>query len=151
MRHEMNETRPDHPGPGGGRQPDELINNRVTRARQLILTGHTRQQICEILSEEWDLHPRSIYDYINKAKAQIAEEFKSEETFEDKRNEFIASLQNSLKDAIKENDRKATVQLYKLLSEIQGYVTQKIDVTSAGEKITKIEISINGQSQREDS
>ncbi len=123
-----------------GRIPDHIIDARVDIVYDWMLAGKKRRDIVKDGFVQWEINARAVDEYIAKAKQRLREESEDQliplkEAALIRWTEFI----NRCKTA---NDRKNELGAGKHIDMIQGLLTTKIDHTTKGESINKIQIEI---------
>lgn len=110
-----------------------IRNERIKEVMAQLVVGKYRWEIMEDLGKKWNVNIDAMNGYIRDAKSLMKSHFSEEEVID------ILSKYNYLyQDALKRGDKKLAVKILDSISKVGGYITNKLDVTSGGDKITTI-------------
>lgn len=128
------------PGPGYGRVPDHIIEDRVSQVYDWMLSGWPRHKMVAEGKKLWDVLPRAVDEYIAKAKALFYEMVAKDR--EEAYSKHLARLEHLYSECVKNKDRRTAAQVTKQIAELQNLLTQRVDVTTNGQSVNKITIEI---------
>ncbi|HOD62013.1 MAG TPA: hypothetical protein PLD55_13160 [bacterium] len=127
--------------PKTNKQTDEIIKQRITKLLPMV-SFMTRGEIFQYVSskENWGITQRQLDNYIAKAKELLKSEFQAykDDAYENAWNNYIMLF----KKAMKKDDTKLCLQIQDSMAKLFG-LTQKLDLTSAGEKITGFTVKVS--------
>ena len=128
--------------PGTNKQSQAIIEQRIAKIMPMI-SFMSVQEIFRYISEKenWGVTKRTVENYVAQAKLLLKNEFQEykKNAFENTYNNYIMLF----KKAMQKNDTKLCLQIQDSMAKLFG-LTQKLDLTSAGEKITGFTVKIEG-------
>ena len=110
----------------------------INKAVELSCSGTLQQEIIQWLMNEGQCQIAYCYEILREAKPVIMETLK--DISKDRLEKTIADLEKMMAEAKAIGDKKLALEIYKEINKIAGIGTQKIDVTTAGEKINEISV-----------
>jgi len=128
--------------PGTNKQPKAIIEQRIAKIMPMISFMSSREIFRYVSEKEnWGVTERTIENYYRKAKELLKSEFQAykDDAYENAWNNYIMLF----KKAMKKDDTKLCLQIQDSMAKLFG-LTQKLDLTSAGEKITGFTVKIEG-------
>lgn len=118
----------------------EEIQDRIDIIVDKLLLKWRRSEICKTYSVEWNLSYRQIDDYIKWAKEEI-QKYSIPATPELIK-ERIQEYEKLYRLSLSQSQYAVSKSILKDISELQGLLLQKLDITSAGEKLPMYQIQI---------
>jgi len=106
---------------------------RINQVMSLLTIGKFRWEILAQLTKEWNCSERNVEKYM-AACTKLLRNHYSKETADD-----ILSKYNFLyNDALVRNDKKLAKNVLDSMAKVGGYMMERVDITSGGEKLQNI-------------
>lgn len=112
----------------------DLINKIV----DMSCTGTLQAEILNWLQSEGACKISYCYELLREAKPIINDTLR--DIAKDRIEKTLADLEQMMYEAKLAGDKKLALEIYKEINRITGVATQKIDITSAGEKIDSVSV-----------
>lgn len=100
--------------------------------------GVLQAEIINWLMTEGECRISYCYDLLREAKPIIQDTLK--DISKDRLEKTITDLEQMMYEAKKSGDKKLALEIYKEINKISGMGTQKMDITTGGEKINSISV-----------
>lgn len=112
----------------------DLINKTV----EMSCSGTLQQEIIQWLMSEGGCQIAYCYEILREAKPIIMDTLK--DISKDRLEKTIADLERMMAEAKGAGDKKLALDIYKEINKIAGIGTQKVDITTGGDKISTISV-----------
>jgi hypothetical protein len=112
----------------------DLINTIVEKSCKGVL----QPEIINWLMTEGECKISYCYDLLRESKPIIQDTLK--DLSKDRLEKTIADLEQMMWEAKKAGDKKLALEIYKEINKITGMGTQKVDITTGGDKINQISV-----------
>ena len=110
----------------------------INKVAELSCSGTLQQEIIQWLMNEGQCQIAYCYEILREAKPIIMETLK--DISKDRLEKTIADLEKMMVEAKAIGDKKLALDIYKEINKIAGIGTQKVDITTGGEKINTISV-----------
>jgi hypothetical protein len=110
----------------------------INKVAELSCSGTLQQEIIQWLMNEGQCQIAYCYEILREAKPIIMETLK--DISKDRLEKTIADLEKMMVEAKAIGDKKLALDIYKEINKISGIGTQKVDITTGGEKINTISV-----------
>ena len=110
----------------------------INKAAELSCSGTLQQEIIQWLMNEGECQIAYCYEILREAKPIIMETLK--DISKDRLEKTIADLEKMMAEAKAIGDKKLALDIYKEINKIAGIGTQKVDITTGGDKINTISV-----------
>jgi hypothetical protein len=115
---------------------EDVINSVI---RMIVEDKASTKTILDFLQNVLGYKETSSYLYFKKAREKIAKMFECE--IKEELDKSKAQLEDMLEEAVKNGNQKIALQIRQELNKLLGlYSPEKVDITSAGDKITEIRL-----------
>jgi hypothetical protein len=110
----------------------------INRIVDMSCTGTLQVEILNWLQSEGSCKISYCYELLREAKPIINDTLR--DIAKDRIEKTLADLEQMMYEAKVAGDKKLALDIYKEINRITGVTTQKVDITSAGERIDSISV-----------